>query len=194
MTVKQKQCLLYCLGYDPGVIDGIDGKNTQAAMEKFRADYGVGEDGLVGALAGTVPKMESPQPAKTGDGTWWDDIRYFARKEFRCTCPRCGGFPVEPTEALVKSCDKLREAAGESLLIVDAGGSGVRCAVHNAEVGGVANSNHIFGKAADLHPTRMSAKALYDLADKQLGKSGELGLYSWGIHFAPEGKYSRFRG
>lgn len=46
MTTKQIQCLLTYLGYDPGQIDGIDGKKTQAALSAFRADYGVGADGL----------------------------------------------------------------------------------------------------------------------------------------------------
>lgn len=146
MTVKQKQCLLYCLGYDPGVIDGIDGKNTQAAMAKFRADYGVGEDGLIGALAGTVPKMGSPQPAKTGDGTWWDDIRYFTRAEFACQGQDCNGFPEEPKEKLVRLLDAAREHFGVAGIV----SSGVRCGQHNAEVGGVYNSRHLAGLAADV--------------------------------------------
>ena len=72
MTTKQMQCLLTYLGYDPGTIDGIDGRKTQAALEKFRADYGVGAEGLVGAVAGTVAQVGLPKQGETG--TFWDEI------------------------------------------------------------------------------------------------------------------------
>lgn len=51
MTTYQIQCLLGYLGYDPGAIDGIDGPKTQAALSKFRSDYGMGAEGLVKAGA-----------------------------------------------------------------------------------------------------------------------------------------------
>ena len=54
MTVKQQQCLLDYLGYDPGQIDGVDGPKTQAALAAFRSDYGMGAEGLVAAVAGTA--------------------------------------------------------------------------------------------------------------------------------------------
>jgi uncharacterized protein YcbK (DUF882 family) len=76
---------------------------------------------------------------------------------------------------------------------VDSGGSGVRCPQHNAAVGGVANSNHLYGKAADLHSEK-SAEEMYRVAEEILGATGELGLYSWGIHVAVNCKYSRFKG
>ena len=109
MTVKQIQCLLTYLGYSPGTIDGIDGRNTQGAIRAFQADYGLTVDGipgaatqkmLIGAIAGTAVKVEKPEsstPQKTG--AFWDGIKYFKREEFRCPCGKCGGFPVEPKEA-----------------------------------------------------------------------------------------------
>ena len=99
---------------------------------------------------------------------------------------------MEPTDKLVRFCEDLRIAAGVPLYIVDRGGSGVRCKAHNAEVGGAANSNHLCGKAADIHSDKLTPKQLYDLAEKLLHGTGELGIYTWGIHVAPEGKYSRF--
>ena len=63
MTIMQIQCLLTYLGYSPGSIDGIEGRNTQGAIRAFQADYGLTVDGipgaatqkmLIGAIAGTT--------------------------------------------------------------------------------------------------------------------------------------------
>ena len=112
MTTKQMQCLLCYLGYDPGGIDGIEGKNTRAALEAFKRDYGVGTEGLVGAVAGTLAKIEKqPQEATGGGtGTFWDGIRYFRPDEpnICCPCPRCVGKKEYPTEKLMKTADSIR--------------------------------------------------------------------------------------
>ena len=41
MTVKQIQCLLCYLGYDPGGVDGVWGEKTQGAANRFRAAAGL---------------------------------------------------------------------------------------------------------------------------------------------------------
>lgn len=124
MTVKQIQCLLTYLGYSPGTIDGVDGRNTQGAIRAFQADYGLTVDGipgaatqkmLIGAIAGTAVKVEKSEygPApKTG--TFWDDIKYFTREEFRCQCggKYCNGFPAEPAEETVRMADEIRRRGG----------------------------------------------------------------------------------
>lgn len=48
MTVKQEQCLLAYLGYDPGPIDGLDGSNTRDAVKAFQRADGLTVDGVVG--------------------------------------------------------------------------------------------------------------------------------------------------
>lgn len=196
MTIKQQQCLLTYLGYDTMWIDGIDGPRTQEALEKFQADYGVGPEGLVGAVAGTVVKPEKPdtgtQPAETGKGLYGS--KYFTREEFRCQCKGkyCDGFPCEPTRELIFTLDEIRERLGVPITIVESGGSGVRCARHNAEVGGVYNSEHLYGRAADLHSSASPA-AMKAAAEAVMGKTGGIGLYDWGIH-VDVGKYSRWNG
>lgn len=166
MTVKQKQCLLAYLGYDPGTIDGIYGRNTQAALDAFRADYGVGADGLVGAVAGTVAKLEKPQ---TGD--WWDSVKYFSRDEpnICCPCPRCAGKKEYPTEALIKTADSIREELGPMVP-----SSVRRCQEHNDELSGSAkNSRHIIGKAMDFNcPKSTQAQIESCLARKK--NAGEI--------------------
>ena len=144
MTTKQIQCLLTYLGYDPGQIDGIDGKRTQAALAAFRADYGMGAEGLVGAVAGTAAKVERPQT-----GSWWDNIKYFKPDEANicCPCPRCVGKREYPTEALMRKADSIRHELGPMVV-----SSCRRCQEHNDELPGSAkNSRHIIGKAMDFN-------------------------------------------
>ena len=91
MTVKQIQCLITYLGYSPGTIDGIEGRNTQGAIRAFQADYGLTVDGipgaatqkmLIGAIAGAAVKVEKPESSDAPKtGTFWDDIKYFTREE-----------------------------------------------------------------------------------------------------------------
>lgn len=209
MTDRQKQHLLGYLGYYSGQVDGIWGRLSEEATLAFQRDYGLEEDGicghmtqkmLIGAIAGTVVKVERPaesEPEATDKGqtgTFWDDIQYFTREEFRCQCKGkyCNGFPVEPEEKMVRTVDEIRRRLGIPVSIFDSGGSGVRCPKHNAEVGGVYNSEHLYGRAADLHssasPERMKA-----VAEEVMGNTGGIGLYSWGIH-VDTGKYSRWNG
>lgn len=210
MTIKQKQCLLAYLGYYTGDIDDLWGDQSRQATEAFQGDYeirvdGVFGDGTLARILEVIYNQEAPVvPAapdiSVGDkkeptGASWDDSEYFDREEFRCQCggKYCDGFPVEPEEELVRVCNEIRRRLGVPVQIVDAGGSGVRCPQHNAAVGGVANSNHLYGKAADLH-SRKSPEEMYQVADEVLGNTGELGLYDWGIHVGVNCKYSRFRG
>lgn len=175
MTIKQIQCLLAYLGYSPGTIDGIEGRNTQGAIRVFQADYGCTVDGipgaatqkmLIGAIAGTAVKVEKPESSDAPKtGTFWDDIRYFTREEFRCQCggKYCNGFPAEPVEETVRIADEIRRRAGVPLNV----NSGVRCKRHNAEpdVGGVWNSLHLTGQAVDLSGA-ISPEKLYAIAQE----------------------------
>lgn len=203
MTDRQKQHLLGYLGYYSGIPDGIWGRLSQEATRAFQRDYGLEEDGICGiatekalrgAVAGTMDKVQDADPDETSDG-WWKDIRYFTRAEFRCTCPRCGGFPVEPEETMVRVVDEIRHRAGVPVTIVDSGGSGIRCPEHNAEVGGVANSEHLYGRAADLH-SKLPPGELYRIAGEVTAEMipgrGGIGLYAWGIH-VDTGKFSRWK-
>ena len=142
MTIKQKQCLLLYLGYYAGEIDGIWGNNSRCATEAFQRNYGLTVDGIFGigtearirevVASGELPQQPQDTPETEGGADWWKDIRYFKRAEFRCPCGRCGGFPVEPQESIARTVDEIRYRLGIPISIVDGGGSGVRCAAHNA--------------------------------------------------------------
>lgn len=165
MTLKQKQALLAYLGYYDGPIDGIWGDKSQRATIDFQRAYmeQTEVDGVFGAATGkrileVIATGEKPvvaENATTTPADWWKDIRYFTRAEFRCPCGKCGGFPVEPQEAIVRAVDDLRAALGVPIIIVPpdghSGGSGVRCQAYNDSLfGSVPNSRHVNGKAVDF--------------------------------------------
>ena len=203
MTAKQKQNLLGYLGYYAGEIDGIWGDMSRAATEAFQRDYRLTVDGIFGVgtaarireviASGEAPRQSRILRETDGGADWWKDIRYFKRAEFRCTCGRCGGFPVEPQESMVHAVDEIRRRLGVPVSVVDGGGSGVRCAAHNAEVGGVADSQHLYGLAADLHSAASPAQ-MKAAAEEVLGHTGGIGLYSWGIHVDTRPGYARWNG
>ena len=157
MTAKQKQCLLAYLGYYHGAIDGAIGPQTRAAVEEFQRAEGLTADGspgpltqaaLLDAVAAGRCRQTETRDAGTGP-EWWKEIRYFQRTEagIGCPCGRCGGFPAEPSEKLMRLADKVREAAGAPMYP----SSTVRCQAHNDELrGSVKNSRHVTGRAMDF--------------------------------------------
>lgn len=204
MTVKQKQLILCCFDLLPlEAVDGIWGKQSASATIRLQRGLGIETDGIFGnatrdaacaRLASGKPLAEAEAGSPPATGSFWEEIEFFSREEFRCQCggKYCNGFPVEPGETLVRTVDEIRRRLGIPVSIVDAGGSGVRCRQHNADVGGVANSLHLTGNAADLHSSA-SPEEMARVAEEVMGDTGEIGIYSWGIHVGI-GKYSRFRG
>ena len=173
MTLQQIQNLLQYLGYYTIRVDGISGPGTEQAVREFQAAEGLEVDGIPGkltqaalldAVANSRFKQDEPQPEGSSQtGTFWDDIKYFTREEFRCKCggKYCNGFPAEPQEGMVRAIDQVRKHFGKAFTP----NSGVRCPTHNANVGGVSNSRHLYGKAVDFHvPGKTAAQVLAYLA------------------------------
>lgn len=154
MTTYQVQLLLRYLDFDPGVLDGISGRDTDKARRAFEEAYGVGctEGNLIAAVCGAIGRTQTNTEA-----TWWDGIKYFQREEFRCPCGVCGGFTVEPDRYTVEMADEIREELAAPMTIIPlsgdphGGGSGVRCQKYNDSLpGSVPNSWHTKGKAFDF--------------------------------------------
>ena len=202
MTTRQKQALLAYLGCYDGPLDGLWGEKSQRATIDFQRSHmeQTAVDGIFGTatekrILEVIATGEEPRESVKVDTApgFWKDIRYFTRSEFRCPCGRCGGFPVEPDEKMVRTVDAIRAKLGKPIGIVDSGGSGVRCPEHNAAVGGVSTSYHLKGMAADLHCANATPAEMKKAAEAVMGKTGGIGLYSWGIH-VDVGKYSRWNG
>lgn len=180
MTIRQIQSLLTYLGYNPGAVDGEDGANTRAAVRRFQQAEGLGVDGIAGkatqaALLAAVAAGRVYVPPDDNNGTggtsggaggsWWREIKYFTRDEpyIACPCGRCGGFPVEPAEKLMRLADAVREAAGKPMVPT----STVRCDAHNAEVGGVPTSRHKLGHAMDFVIPGLTAAQILAIVRRQ---------------------------
>lgn len=204
MTNKQRQCLLFYLGYYDGNIDGAWGTLSKTATKTFQKDYGLTADGVCGAetekalkhaVANGMPvkKAESATTATTNkSGTFWDEIKYFKRTEFKCTCggKYCNGFPVEPDEQLVRILDKVREKYGKPF----SPNSAIRCKKRNAEVGGVSNSQHLDGIAADISVPGVAPKTVAAYLETLLPNTGGIGIYNWGVHVDTRKTKSRWNG
>lgn len=203
MTVKQRQHLLAYLGYYEGAIDGEWGSLSQEACEAFQRDFGgIAADGFGGpetdaALKHAVsqdllkrePEVDGSKDETTA-GTFWDEIEFFAREEYRCQCggKYCNGFPNEPHEATVRYANAIRKRLGVSTRV----NSGLRCPTWNSIQGGVANSNHMTGGAVDLGcPDGTTPEAMRAAAEAVMGNTGGIGIYNWGIHI-DDGVYSRW--
>lgn len=171
MTVKQKQHLLAYLGYYVGNIDGVWGTLSETAMNAFKKDFagldvhGISKDAPEKALKHAVAyDLFKTEPVKEETRTFWDEIEYFDRSEFKCKCggKYCNGYPAEPDERMVRVADQLRKNLGVPITIV----SGLRCKTWNAIQGGVSNSQHMYGEAADIYAKGVSQSRVEQELDK----------------------------
>lgn len=96
-------------------------------------------------------------------GTYFDDY------EFACKCGRHGydsdGHPILDhviDKRLVDVLDAIRERIGKPIEVL----SGYRCPEHNAEVGGVPNSQHVEGTAADITYDGIDVDCLAQIAEE----------------------------
>ena len=217
MTLKQKQALLAYLGYYDGPLDGLWGEKSQRATIDFQRAYMAQEDvdGIFGAatenrIREVIATGEKPDKTDcTSDctnvqnnstinntnnnkGTLWDEIKYFKKSEFSCKCGKyCNGYPAEIDMNMVKIADKIREKIGKPITI----NSGLRCKTHNENVGGVSNSQHLYGNAADLGlPAGCTPAQMASIAEEIIGDTGGIGIYSWGIHIDTRSTKSRWNG
>ena len=208
MTLKQKQALLAYLGCYDGPLDGIWGEKSQRATIDFQRAYMEREDvdGIFGAAtekrilevvaSGEEPvddKMSATEDKMSAIADGWKDIRYFTRAEFKCKCggKYCNGYPVDIDMNMVKIADKIRARIGKPIPI----NSGLRCKTHNANVGGVSNSQHLYGKAADLGcPSGCTPAQMASIAEEIMGDTGGIGIYSWGVHIDTRHTKSRWNG
>ena len=209
MTIKQIQCLLEYLGYDPGVIDGANGPNTRDAVKAFQRAEGLAVDGIAGAntqakfleavAAGRVYKPpdkvpEAYQTTGAADAAQYlrsDGCYHIPRgvdvqitKNFRAWEIHCQGVGC-CTESVISKrildlAQAIRDDLGEPLTIATSGGSGYRCKAHNAATPGASpTSLHTISEAVDLH--YRDPDKLKAVVLRHL-TDGEVGRYPWGCH------------
>lgn len=91
------------------------------------------------------------------------NLRYFELEEFACQ----GTGKVEMDEAFLRKLDELRHICGFPFIIT----SGFRTKEHNDRIGGAPNSQHLFGRAADIQAYGANAYKIIAEA-KALGFTG----------------------
>jgi uncharacterized protein YcbK (DUF882 family) len=98
---------------------------------------------------------------------------HFSKDEFSCRC--CGELKLETR--LIDALETLRALAGSPIVLQD----GYRCSNHNQEVGGVTDSEHTRGTAADLKIPGLTLQQMYELA-LQVPEfaTGGIGVYDGG--------------
>lgn len=103
---------------------------------------------------------------------------HFDSSEFACKCG-CGGLHngADINPKLVQVLERMRNILGVPLVL----SCGYRCPKHNKEVGGVWNSQHLRGTAADvLQPRGVTIQSM--IAAAEIADADGIGEYDWGIH------------
>lgn len=195
MTVKQKKCLLFYMGYYFGEINDKWDDACKRATTSFQEDFGaIDVDGILGKETEKALKhaVAYGMPAKEEPKDFWEDIKYFKRSEFKCKCGKCGGFPVEPDKELVELLEKIRNHFGAAVTVT----SGVRCKAHNSSpaVGGATNSQHLYGAAADIKVKGVVPKKVADYVETLLPNSGGIGRYKTFTHVDVRSTKARWNG
>lgn len=183
MNVKDRQCLLCFLkksngtSYYTGEVDGISGPLTRAAIQDFQNDFGglivTGEadadtdQAMIHAVAIGIPERDQTEDNKDmtdnnvggndQTGSFWDEIEFFDPEEMKCKCggKYCDGYPHEVRPLLMQILDRARRWSGHPIQVI----SGLRCKEWNRIQKGVANSQHMYGEAADVYFYGVSSNA-----------------------------------
>ncbi len=170
MTVRQRLHLLAYLGYYVGDINDNWTAECRVACKAFQSDFqGIAVDGFGGpetdkALRHAVAyDMFAVEKIPENDADFWGTIPNFTKEEFACKCgqyhaPYCDGYPHEIQPLLVRIAQRARDHFKKPIDIV----SGLRCDQHNTDSGGVWNSQHKYGEAADIRVRGVSQKTVLD--------------------------------
>lgn len=117
--------------------------------------------------------------------------KHFKKEEFKCGCDGkyCNGYPVKVDELLISQLELLRSKWNKPIHI----NSAIRCKDWNKEVGGVSNSQHLKGRAADIRVEGVSPKEVHHESGK-IFSNGGVGSYKNFTHVDTRGYRVRFKG
>jgi uncharacterized protein YcbK (DUF882 family) len=139
-------------------------------------------------------KVQAPKQTQSGNICPEPKSKYFKLSEFHSK----DGVKVPEkyycnVQELMNNLDVLRDELKTRIKI----NSGFRSVAHNKAVGGVSNSEHLYGKAADLNVLGVSTQKVKDTIEKLISagkmKQGGVGLYNTFVHYDIRGKKSRWK-
>lgn len=118
-------------------------------------------------------------------------LREFACKDGSVTPP----YVLENLRLLAAQLEALRAKVGRPVHVTDNGG--YRTPDHNRRVGGAKNSQHVFGRAADVRVDELSPSDLADAIESLIAEGamieGGLGVYRTWVHYDTRGSRARWR-
>ncbi len=115
-------------------------------------------------------------------------IGYFDTKEFESKDGQPSPYETVVRRELIVRLNAIRSRFGKPIIV----NSGYRSPEHNANVGGVKNSTHIQGIAADIRPqNKEDLKELRKIAD-ELNPHGGVGFYDSFVHVDVRGEKARW--
>jgi hypothetical protein len=162
-------------GGGKGASDWKAGRDTAATRyaKKVMALYEEYRDAALLKLPAAAGTAKAMKPLNPG----WN---YFKVSEFTCKCG-CGTNKVK--SALIDTLNVIRGTAGVPITVT----SGTRCQARNKAAGGVSNSNHLSGEAADIQAKGVTPSNLRGIIRKlwEQGKLPELaglGAYATFTH------------
>lgn len=119
--------------------------------------------------------------------------KHFNQSEFMCHDG--SEMPLDVLYNVLRAAEQLevlRAVLGEPIYI----NSAYRSKAYNRSVGGKAKSQHVLGKAVDIHTKNHTPEQLYLIIDELIGsgkmREGGLGLYDNFIHYDIRGTKARW--
>ena len=116
-------------------------------------------------------------------------IGFFDTKEFESKDGKpspCGETVV--AKELIVRLNAIRSRFGKPIII----NSGYRSPEHNAKVGGVANSQHVLGTAADIRPEDLKDLPELQKICDEMNPHGGVGFYDTFCHVDVRGEKARW--
>ena len=165
------QNVLNSIGFKVGNVDGVFGPNTERGVRQFQNTFGLKVDGIVGKETFVILNKAN-------------NVRHFTVDEFRCR--HCGSVKLDIN--LLLKLEELRKSVGNRPITIN---SGYRCPVHNRKVNGAVNSQHLYGKAADISLKDITMKILAAKVNEVFAKGG-VGYYSSFVHVDVRGYRARW--
>jgi uncharacterized protein YcbK (DUF882 family) len=113
----------------------------------------------------------------------------FKPEEFTCKCDGLCDHEDIISRELVGGLQLLRTTIGRGVYVTN----GVRCPEHNKNVGGVADSKHLYGLAADIQVRGMTTEELaHEIEQIEAFVLGGVGLYDNFVHVDVRGRRARW--
>lgn len=184
-TLTVIQNYLAKLGYYQVLVDGLFGKHTGHAFAEWKADNHLGSPTVIGPASFESLRIQSDSAVDPNEVDWTDFYskvgHHFTVGEV-CMNDRAR-IPVHSSVKknvinLAKELDRVRDAFGQPIIVT----SWYRPERINRAVGGVRNSTHIQGLAADIRPAKGSVEAFQNwIRPRWFGALG-LGAHKGFVH------------